>query len=161
MFYCSLEMDRQSWIEVLIGGFSDLQTIVGMSAYTMHSSVEAWGPDAPEFNPYRWTGPASKDLDKWLCTFSKGARMCLGQKWVFIQKLTFWSVLHMPWPIFLLIYILFQCCTSWDNAHISVLVSQLRHKSSRETRGAERDRSLYIAVWKARLAGDVQTSPMR
>lgn len=55
-----------------------------MSTYTMHTSVDAWGPDAREFNPDRWIGPASKGLEQWLCTFSKGARMCLGQKWVSI-----------------------------------------------------------------------------
>ncbi|KAL2832310.1 cytochrome P450 [Aspergillus pseudoustus] len=54
-------------------------TIVGMSTYTMHNSVEAWGPDARDFNPSRWIGPHSKSLEQWLCTFSKGARMCLGQ----------------------------------------------------------------------------------
>ncbi|OQE07963.1 hypothetical protein PENVUL_c011G00084 [Penicillium vulpinum] len=54
-------------------------TIVGMSAYTMNNSVDAWGSDAHEFNPDRWIGPSSKDLEQWLCTFSKGARMCLGQ----------------------------------------------------------------------------------
>ncbi|GFF74814.1 hypothetical protein IFM60648_04287 [Aspergillus lentulus] len=54
-------------------------TIVSMSAYTMHNSVDAWGPDARQFNPDRWIGPASKGLEQWLSTFSKGARMCLGQ----------------------------------------------------------------------------------
>ncbi|KAJ5660929.1 cytochrome P450 [Penicillium longicatenatum] len=54
-------------------------TIVGMSTYTMHTSVDAWGPDAREFNPDRWIGPESKGLEQWMCTFSKGARMCLGQ----------------------------------------------------------------------------------
>lgn len=46
----------------------------------MHNSVDAWGPDARQFNPDRWIGPASKGLEQWLSTFSKGARMCLGQK---------------------------------------------------------------------------------
>ncbi|PWY72800.1 cytochrome P450 [Aspergillus eucalypticola CBS 122712] len=54
-------------------------TIVGISTYTMHTSVKAWGPNAREFDPDRWIGPESKGLEQWLCTFSKGARMCLGQ----------------------------------------------------------------------------------
>ncbi|KAJ5563968.1 cytochrome P450 [Penicillium frequentans] len=54
-------------------------TIVGISTYTMHNSEDAWGPDAREFNPDRWIGPGSKGLEQWMCTFSKGARMCLGQ----------------------------------------------------------------------------------
>ncbi|KAB8235276.1 cytochrome P450 [Aspergillus alliaceus] len=54
-------------------------TIVSISAYTMHSSEELWGPDARSFNPERWLQPESKNLDQYLCTFSKGARMCIGQ----------------------------------------------------------------------------------
>jgi hypothetical protein len=53
-----------------------------MSAYTMHTSEEIWGPDARVFNPDRWLTPAAKSLEQYLCTFSKGARMCLGQKYV-------------------------------------------------------------------------------
>jgi hypothetical protein len=56
------------------------QTIVAMSTYTMHTSTEAWGPDAREFNPDRWLGPDAQGLEQWMCTFSKGARMCIGQK---------------------------------------------------------------------------------
>ncbi|KAK1139153.1 hypothetical protein N8T08_001209, partial [Aspergillus melleus] len=54
-------------------------TIVSLSAYTMHYSEELWGEDARSFNPDRWLGPDSKNLDQYLCTFSKGARMCLGR----------------------------------------------------------------------------------
>ncbi|OCT49456.1 cytochrome P450 oxidoreductase [Cladophialophora carrionii] len=54
-------------------------TIVSMTAYTMHTSTEAWGPDARLFRPERWLGPESQGLDQYLCTFSKGTRMCLGQ----------------------------------------------------------------------------------
>ncbi|KAB2572680.1 Cytochrome P450 oxidoreductase [Lasiodiplodia theobromae] len=53
-------------------------TIVGMSAYTMHYSEELWGKDAKVFNPDRWLGPNAKHLDTYLCTFSKGARQCIG-----------------------------------------------------------------------------------
>ncbi|KAL4888830.1 cytochrome P450 [Aspergillus ambiguus] len=54
-------------------------TIVSMSAYTMHTSEEIWGPDARVFNPDRWLHPEAKPLEQYLCTFSKGARMCIGQ----------------------------------------------------------------------------------
>ncbi|KAJ6076156.1 cytochrome P450 [Penicillium canescens] len=54
-------------------------TIVSMSAYTMHMSEEVWGSDVRAFNPNRWLKPESKGLEKYLCTFSKGARMCIGQ----------------------------------------------------------------------------------
>ncbi|KAF9889644.1 hypothetical protein FE257_007152 [Aspergillus nanangensis] len=54
-------------------------TIVGMSAYTMHYNEDIWGSDARSFNPDRWLQPNAKELDQHLCTFSKGARMCIGQ----------------------------------------------------------------------------------
>ncbi|KAE8373331.1 cytochrome P450 [Aspergillus bertholletiae] len=54
-------------------------TAVSISAYTMHYSEELWGPDARIFNPERWLRPESKTLDQYLCTFSKGVRMCIGQ----------------------------------------------------------------------------------
>nr|XP_001394356.2 cytochrome P450 oxidoreductase [Aspergillus niger CBS 513.88] len=54
-------------------------TIVSMSTYTMHTNEEVWGPDARVFNPDRWLQPGAKSLEQYLCTFSKGARMCIGQ----------------------------------------------------------------------------------
>ncbi|KAJ5007468.1 Cytochrome P450 monooxygenase sdnE [Colletotrichum sp. SAR 10_66] len=54
-------------------------TIVSMSAHTMHSSVDLWGPDARLFNPNRWLGSDAKGLDQYQVAFSKGARMCIGQ----------------------------------------------------------------------------------
>ncbi|OQD78869.1 hypothetical protein PENANT_c075G09019 [Penicillium antarcticum] len=60
-------------------GKSFQQTVVSMSAYTMHTNEEIWGPDARTFNPDRWLNPEAKSLEQYLCAFSKGARMCLGQ----------------------------------------------------------------------------------
>ncbi|KAL1854565.1 hypothetical protein Plec18170_004655 [Paecilomyces lecythidis] len=54
-------------------------TVVSMSAYTMHFNEKIWGLDAREFNPSRWLTPDAKKLDQYLCTFSKGPRMCIGQ----------------------------------------------------------------------------------
>lgn len=51
-----------------------------MSAYTVHFDEEIWGPDARQFNSDRWLGPEAKQLDRYLVTFSKGARQCLGIK---------------------------------------------------------------------------------
>ncbi|KAF5496250.1 Cytochrome P450 monooxygenase sdnE [Colletotrichum fructicola] len=60
-------------------------TIVSMSAHTMHSSVDLWGPDARLFNPNRWLGPEAKGLDQYQVAFSKGARMCIGQNLVPVE----------------------------------------------------------------------------
>ncbi|KAH8643093.1 hypothetical protein IG631_00556 [Alternaria alternata] len=49
-----------------------------MSAYSMHYNESIWGEDAREFNPSRWLAADAKDLEKYLVTFSKGARQCLG-----------------------------------------------------------------------------------
>ncbi|KAJ5753488.1 uncharacterized protein N7511_007641 [Penicillium nucicola] len=54
-------------------------TVVSMSAYTMHTSEEIWGVDARSFNPDRWLTPEAKSLEQYMCAFSKGTRMCLGQ----------------------------------------------------------------------------------
>lgn len=58
-----------------------------MSTYTMHTNEEVWGPDARVFNPDRWLQPGAKSLEQYLCTFSKGARMCIGQKFVLPSSL--------------------------------------------------------------------------
>jgi len=54
-------------------------SIVGMSAYTMHTSESLWGENAQDFEPERWLGGDAKGLDENLVTFSKGARNCAGQ----------------------------------------------------------------------------------
>ncbi|KAK5633897.1 hypothetical protein RRF57_009611 [Xylaria bambusicola] len=53
-------------------------TLVGISAYTMNTDPQVWGPDAKSFNPARWLGPNAKELEAYMCTFSKGARQCIG-----------------------------------------------------------------------------------
>lgn len=49
-----------------------------MSAYTVHFDEDIWGKDAKTFNPDRWQAGNAKELDRYLVTFSKGARQCLG-----------------------------------------------------------------------------------
>ncbi|KAJ9612893.1 hypothetical protein H2200_002834 [Cladophialophora chaetospira] len=52
-------------------------TAVGMSTVLVHRSSEVWGN--PEvFDIERWMGPDAAGLDKWLVSFSKGPRSCLG-----------------------------------------------------------------------------------
>ncbi|KAF6814866.1 hypothetical protein CSOJ01_03877 [Colletotrichum sojae] len=60
-------------------------TIVSISAYTMHNSYDIWGPDARSFNPDRWLRPDAQSLEQYLCPFSKGARMCIGQNLVPVE----------------------------------------------------------------------------
>lgn len=49
-----------------------------MSAYSMHFDESIWGEDARSFNPARWLTEDAKELERYLVTFSKGARQCLG-----------------------------------------------------------------------------------
>jgi cytochrome P450 len=57
------------------------QTIVGMSGSFVHNSEEIF-KNSDDFNPDRWLGPDSASLERWLVAFSKGPRMCMGQKYV-------------------------------------------------------------------------------
>lgn len=52
-------------------------TIVGMSSVLVHRS-EIVFEDPEEFDPGRWMENDSKELDKWLMSFSRGPRSCLG-----------------------------------------------------------------------------------
>ncbi|KAH6858880.1 cytochrome P450 [Alternaria rosae] len=53
-------------------------TVVGMSAYSMHFDESIWGEDTRSFNPAGWLTEDAKELERYLVTFSKGARQCLG-----------------------------------------------------------------------------------
>lgn len=54
-------------------------TKVGMSAWTLHMSKEAFGDDAEVFKPERWLGEDRQELEKYNLTFGMGARVCLGK----------------------------------------------------------------------------------
>lgn len=52
-------------------------TIVGMSRILVHKSRIIF-EDPEVFDPGRWMGKDSRDLEKWLVSFSRGPRSCLG-----------------------------------------------------------------------------------
>ncbi|KAF8165173.1 cytochrome P450 [Crassisporium funariophilum] len=52
-------------------------TIVGMSVTCVHLDSTLF-PDPAIFSPERWLQPSSRELDRYLLSFSKGPRMCLG-----------------------------------------------------------------------------------
>ncbi|PQE32058.1 Cytochrome p450 protein [Rutstroemia sp. NJR-2017a WRK4] len=49
-----------------------------MGAYSVHFDEAIWGSDARSFVPERWLKPDAMELERYLVTFSKGARMCIG-----------------------------------------------------------------------------------
>jgi cytochrome P450 len=50
-----------------------------MSGTFVHSS-KAIFKNPETFDPERWLNKDSASLEKWLVAFSKGPRMCMGQK---------------------------------------------------------------------------------
>ena len=62
----------------VIGGHSvPGGTIVGMSAVFLHNNTEIF-PEPHDFNAERWLGPNAKELERYLVSFSRGPRSCLG-----------------------------------------------------------------------------------
>ncbi|KAL2821767.1 cytochrome P450 [Aspergillus cavernicola] len=53
-------------------------TVVSMSSWMMHHNEDLY-PEAKRFNPERWMDPArAKSLDRYLFSFGKGSRQCVG-----------------------------------------------------------------------------------
>lgn len=52
-------------------------TVVGMSAVFMHNDASVFH-EPHAFKPERWLGPNAKELEKYLVSFSRGPRSCLG-----------------------------------------------------------------------------------
>lgn len=55
-----------------------------MSGTFVHES-EVLFHDAKTFNPERWLTDDSAVLERWLVTFSKGPRMCIGQNLAYCE----------------------------------------------------------------------------
>ena len=74
---------------------------ISMGAFVMNH-VESVFPDSHEFVPERWLdaqGQRRKDLDRYLMSFSKGSRQCLGIKWVYpVLKLRWFGALPADNP---------------------------------------------------------------
>lgn len=59
-----------------------VQTIVSMSSWTMHHNEDLF-PNSETFDPTRWIDPVNaKSLDKYLFSFGKGSRQCVGMPYV-------------------------------------------------------------------------------
>ncbi|KAK4501507.1 hypothetical protein PRZ48_007316 [Zasmidium cellare] len=59
------------------------KTKISMSTSDVNLDKSIWGEDVEEFRPERWLG--HPELDKWLMTFSKGARVCAGQELAWME----------------------------------------------------------------------------
>lgn len=56
------------------------QTPVGMSSFLMHNNPALF-PNPRSFSPERWLQPHAAELRKYIVSFSKGSRQCLGMKY--------------------------------------------------------------------------------
>ncbi|EGY18686.1 benzoate 4-monooxygenase cytochrome P450 [Verticillium dahliae VdLs.17] len=70
-------------------------SVVGVSSYVQHHNPDIWGHDHDDFNPNRWLDPTrAKHLNKYLLTFGKDARRCIGQR-DFVHRSVVYSVDNM------------------------------------------------------------------
>jgi hypothetical protein len=59
------------------------QTVVGISVTAVHLDASLF-PNPDSFVPERWLDPSAADLDRYLVSFSKGPRTCLGIRYVHV-----------------------------------------------------------------------------
>lgn len=57
-----------------------------MSSHFVHRNASVF-EDPNEFVPQRWLGTDGRSLDKWLVSFSRGPRSCLGLKYAYVLEL--------------------------------------------------------------------------
>lgn len=56
---------------ITIGGqYFPASSILSINAWVMHHNKDIWGPDAREFNPYRWTSKNGPELEKFFMSVS-------------------------------------------------------------------------------------------
>ncbi|KAF1955975.1 cytochrome P450 [Byssothecium circinans] len=74
------------------------KTSIRTSPYLLNRHPSVW--DNPnDFNPNRWLGEYSRDLDKYLATFNRGARQCLGKDLAWCELLVFFANLFRRYHI--------------------------------------------------------------
>lgn len=70
---------------VTVDGFQvPASAVVGMSGVFVQNNEDIF-KNAMKFDPDRWLQPDSKDLEKWLVSFSKGPRSCIGQNLAYCE----------------------------------------------------------------------------
>ncbi|KAH7115002.1 cytochrome P450 [Dendryphion nanum] len=62
----------------LHGKFLPPGTVVHTSAYLLNRHPSVWGDDGHEFKPSRWLAEDTINLDKYMASFQRGSRQCLG-----------------------------------------------------------------------------------
>ncbi|KAI8712640.1 hypothetical protein NCS52_01362600 [Fusarium sp. LHS14.1] len=68
-------------------------TVVSISPWIMHRNPEVF-KDPLEFNPNRWLGPDTTELNRWFWAFSSGGRMCIGMHLAMAEMTTLIATLY-------------------------------------------------------------------
>ncbi|KAF2197571.1 cytochrome P450 [Delitschia confertaspora ATCC 74209] len=55
-------------------------TVIHTSSYLLNRHPSVWGEDSYNFNPDRWLQADASRLDRYLATFNRGSRQCLGSE---------------------------------------------------------------------------------
>lgn len=86
---------RSKAVASVIDGYSiPAGTVVGMAPYSMHRNPEVF--EFPlKFDPDRWFGPQSVEMNRWFWAFSSGGRMCIGLQLVSLIPCLL-SLVHAP-----------------------------------------------------------------
>lgn len=81
-----------------------------MGATILHKNPDVF-PEPMSFRPERWLKDDSAELEKYLVSFSKGPRSCLGIKYVILPKVmsAFLSKISLAWcELYLIIGTVFR-----------------------------------------------------
>lgn len=71
-------------------------TPIGMSSVQIHHDEDIY-PDSKVFRPERWLGAEGKRLDKYLVSFSKGSRNCIGMNLSYGELYLFLATVWRSW----------------------------------------------------------------
>ncbi|KAF4124737.1 Cytochrome P450, partial [Geosmithia morbida] len=68
-------------------------TIVGMSPFTLHRNPGVF-KDPQNFNPDRWLGQDTTEMNRWFWAFSSGGRMCIGLHLAMVEMTTLAAAIY-------------------------------------------------------------------
>jgi cytochrome P450 len=69
---------RSSSVDSVIDGYNiPAGTVVGISPFNLHRNPEVF-KEPLTFNPDRWIGSDTTEMNRWFWAFSSGGRMCIG-----------------------------------------------------------------------------------
>ncbi|KAF2638301.1 cytochrome P450 [Massarina eburnea CBS 473.64] len=77
---------QEGW--TLYGHKIPAKTVINTSSYLLNRHPSIWGQDAYDFHPERWLDSNAAHLDKYMTSFYRGSRQCLGKDLAFCEMYT-------------------------------------------------------------------------